>query len=146
MGLRRRARHMTLQVLYRLDTESRIVPEKLAEGLEIASELLQYLSSPEDKGRDLAYLMVKGVCEKIEPIDEIIDKCVSNWTIDRLAVIDRNILRIAVFEMKFLDDILCKVAINEAIEMGKEFGTEQSGKFINGVLDKVLRMIGSKGE
>ncbi len=137
---------MTLQILYRLDIAGNAIPENLDEQLPVVSELLPHLTFAEDKGIDLAYLMVEGICRNIKEIDDLLDRCVENWTVDRLTLIDRNILRIAVFEMKYLDDVPCKVAINEAIEAAKEFGTEKSGKFINGVLDKVLRMIKTQGE
>nr|CBX29534.1 N utilization substance protein B homolog [uncultured Desulfobacterium sp.] len=70
-------------------------------------------------------------------IDGIIERFSSNWKISRMSCVDRNIMRIAVFELVWCDDIPCKVSINEAIDIGKKYGTDESGPFINGILDSV---------
>ena len=85
--------------------------------------------------------MVNGIIEKIEKIDEIIQSNVDNFEINRLSTIDRNVLRLAIYEMYYRDDIPAAVCINEAIEISKRFGTEESGSFVNGVLDKVKENI-----
>ena len=75
--------------------------------------------------------------EKLETIDTIITKSAKNWSLERISVVDKNIMRIAVYEMRFVPDIPDIVSINEAIEIAKSFGSDESGKFVNGVLDKV---------
>ena len=86
---------------------------------------------------DFSARIIRGVEEHRGDLDRIIEKYSSHWKIDRMAHVDRNILRIAVYELLYCDDIPPKVAINEAIDIGKKFGSEDSGAFINGVLDKI---------
>lgn len=83
--------------------------------------------------------LTKGVNEHLEKIDAIIEKTAPEWPIRQINVIDRNILRIGIFELEFSDEVPPKVAINEAVELGKTFGGESSGKFINGVLGTIYR-------
>lgn len=87
--------------------------------------------------REFAATLVHGVGEHRERLDLEIRSSSKNWKLNRMATVDRNILRLAVFELLFLDDIPKRVSINEAIELGKKFGSEDSGAFINGVLDKI---------
>lgn len=81
--------------------------------------------------------LIQGVLEEKAKIDALIERYSSNWKISRMPCVDRNILRIAVFELIFCEDIPSKVSINEAIDIGKKFGTEESGAFINGILDSI---------
>lgn len=83
------------------------------------------------------YTLVKGVMDTRLEIDPIIERFSSNWKISRMSCVDRNVLRIGVYELLFLSDIPSKVSINEAIDIGKKFGTEESGAFINGILDSI---------
>lgn len=89
--------------------------------------------------------LVKGVLNHKTEIDQVIECYSSNWKMRRMACVDRNILRIAVFEMLYCADIPAKVSINEAIDIGKRFGTPESGAFINGILDSI-RMAIEKGK
>jgi len=93
---------------------------------------------------DFIYDLIKGVGEKLEPINKIIEKSAPEWPIEQITVIDRNILRIGIYELLFGDreQVPPKVAINEAIELAKTFGGDSSGKFINGVLGTIYREIG----
>lgn len=84
--------------------------------------------------------LIQGVMEKKNDIDDIIEKLSSNWKVSRMAGVDRNIIRIAIYEMLYLKDIPPKVSINEAIDVGKKYGTEESGAFINGILDSIRKM------
>lgn len=86
--------------------------------------------------------LVEGVAKNRSVLDEIIRKYARNWRLDRMAIVDRNILRIGVYELKFVHDVPPKVAINEAIELGKRFGSEDSAPFINGILDAVNKDLG----
>ena len=81
--------------------------------------------------------LVKGVLDNREHIDRQIEHFSQNWKVQRMSCVDRNILRVAVFEILYRDDIPAKVSINEAVDIGKTFGTEESGAFINGILDTI---------
>ena len=81
--------------------------------------------------------LVRGVAMTRQEIDRVIEQHSSNWKISRMSCVDRNIMRIAVYELFFRDDIPAKVSINEAIDIGKKYGTEESGAFINGILDSI---------
>jgi N utilization substance protein B len=91
--------------------------------------------------RAFAQGLVEGVMKEREALDRIIAGSVDNWRIDRMAVVDRNILRVAVYELAWLSDTPSIVVLDEAIEVGKKFGSEQSGAFINGILDAVRQRI-----
>jgi N utilization substance protein B len=94
--------------------------------------------------RDFAITLFKGVCNSKLQIDTIIKRYVINWDIKRIAVVDRNILRIAIFEIIAILDTPVKVIINEAIEISKKYSTKDSFKFINGILDKVKLLRNNK--
>jgi len=129
MKKRTRARELALQLLYQIDLR----------GPELLEEAREYLRDQEpDKGsREFALFLIRGTVENLEPINELIRDVAQNWDIERMAVIDRNVLRMATFELLYCDDIPPKVSINEAIELGKRYSTQNSGGFINGVLDKI---------
>jgi transcription antitermination factor NusB len=129
MKKRTRARELALQFLYQLDLR----------GPELIEELREFLASEEpDKGtREFALHLVRGTVLHLDEIDRIIREVAQNWDIARMAVIDRNVLRMATYELLHCPDIPPKVSINEAIELGKRFSTQNSGGFINGVLDKI---------
>lgn len=93
-------------------------------------------------------MVLRGVLEKRKEIDSIIEKAAPDWPLDKIAIVDRNILRMGLFELLFVDrvEVPAKVAINEAIELGKAFGGETSGKFINGVLGAVYKELGEPGK
>lgn len=82
--------------------------------------------------------LVRGVLEKREELDGLIKRSSKNWRLERMSPVDRNILRVAVFEILYLQDIPPKVSIDEGVELGKKFGTEESGSFINGILDHIF--------
>lgn len=93
-------------------------------------------------------MLLRGVLEKRKEIDTIISKAAPDWPLDKIAIVDRNILRMGLFELLFVDksEVPAKVAINEAIELGKSFGGETSGKFVNGVLGAVYKELGEPGK
>ncbi|ONN27327.1 antitermination protein NusB [Thermosipho affectus] len=99
----------------------------------------EHISVLDDSLQELAKKYVRGIRENILKIDEIISKYLKNWTLDRLSVTDRNILRLGTFELLYIDDIPIEVTLDEMIELGKAYGTENSGKFVNGVLDKIAK-------
>jgi transcription antitermination protein NusB len=139
MGLRRRARETTLQILYSLDIK-KLFGLSESERNERIEEYLLALN-PRESSRDLAGLLVRGVCANLKALDDIIENCAENWAVDRLSSIDRNILRLAVYELAFLPNTPFKVAINEAVEIAKDFGADDSARFVNGVLDKVRKTL-----
>jgi N utilization substance protein B len=87
---------------------------------------------------------VGGVRAHLAEIDELLGRVSRNWRLERMARVDRNLLRLAIFELKFSADVPAKVAINEAIEIAKRYGTAESPAFVNGVLDRCLAEIGAK--
>jgi N utilization substance protein B len=93
------------------------------------------------KNKDFVYKLVEGVLEHLLEIDPIIEKAAPDWPIEQIAMVDRNVLRLGVFELLYSnpEEVPPKVAINEAIELAKRFGGESSGKFINGVLGTIYR-------
>jgi len=92
-----------------------------------------------------ASMLSRGVVENIEAVDSIINRCSEHWKVSRMSMIDRNVLRFSVYEIVFLSDIPLPVTINEAIEVAKEFGSETSSAFVNGILDKIGKGM-EKGE
>lgn len=131
MGGRRRSREQALQVLYQLDANGGDADAALATFFEF---------EPADPdGVEFVEALVKGVREHLERIDELIGAASTNWKVSRMSYVDRNILRVGVLELIEMPDIPPMVSMNEAIELGKRFGTTESGSFINGVLDRVAR-------
>ncbi|MFQ5867063.1 MAG: transcription antitermination factor NusB [bacterium] len=129
MGLRRLAREYALQILYAIDVCK----------LE-AQEAQQSFWADHNSGKkvlEFATTLVEGTLKNLAQIDSLIVKHARNWDIHRMASIDRNILRQATFEILYLLEIPINVVINEAIELAKKYSTEESGKFVNGILDKI---------
>lgn len=130
MRKRTKAREYALQILYAVDItkdETGKCTDLFWEGTNESSEQIKSFASE----------LVAGVTDKRGEIDGIISKYATNWQLDRMAVIDRNVLRLATYELLFREDIPPKVSINEAIDIAKKFGGDDSGKFVNGVLDKI---------
>lgn len=129
MGKRHRARELALQLLYALDVG----------GGEPASAIDTFWAhfSPPQEIQAFARHLVEGVRAHREALDRAIAECSEHWSVHRMAAVDRNILRMAAFELLFCDDIPPNVTLNEAIELGKRYGSEESGPFINGILDRL---------
>ncbi len=140
MGNRRRVREIALQIMYRLDVDSSLEQSDPDCLKSVIKEHLEFLD-PSDKIRDLAFLLIVGICQNIRKLDQRIEDAAENWSVRRLSIVDRNIIRLAVFEMEHMPEIPFKVIMNEAIDMAKSFSSEKSGKFVNGVLDKVYRIL-----
>lgn len=137
MGIRRRARELAMQALFYMDVNRNASPQMLQRFCENFN--------PSQKARPFFLKLVNGVLESQPQIDALIEQFSKNWRVKRMGCVDRNVMRIAVFEMLFCKDIPPKVSINEAIDVGKKFGTEESGAFINGIMDRI-RMAIEKGE
>lgn len=138
MGSRRRAREAALQMLYQMDLTN--IPPKAAIRLYWSS-----IGEPApDEIREFADRLVIGCSEKREVIDEAIRSVSQNWRLERMAYVDRNIIRLAVYELLMLSDIPRNVTLNEAVELAKLFGDESSPSFINGVLDRIAFNLGKE--
>ena len=140
MGARRTARERALQALYQLEMSEGAADDALAAAW--AASSAQEKADPETQR--FAKELVGGVQSHLVEIDALIREFSQHWRIDRMARIDRNVLRIGVFELKYHPDIPRSVSIDEAVELGKRFGTEDSSSFINGILDRVARALGKQ--
>ena len=130
MRKRTQARDWALKILYQSDITKRPI--------ELSAEYFwESEESPDAEIRDFSKRLVLGVDKNLKEIDATISKYATNWQIKRMAVIDKNILRIGVFELKYTADIPPKVTINEAVELAKTYGDYESSKFVNGILDKI---------
>lgn len=130
MRRRTRSREIALQFLYMHDLRSD------------AGEQLEVFLRDETKDRqvrEFSVRLIEGVVTHREAIDALLKRVAKNWEIHRMATIDRNVLRMAIFEILHCDDIPSNVSINEAIDLGKRFSTQNSGAFINGILDRVSK-------
>ena len=130
MRKRTQARELALQLLYQLDLR----------GEETLPEMEAYLAAEESgdaEVRSFARGLLVGYWEQRAIIDQKIEEVAKNWQLRRMAAIDRNILRLATYELLFRDDIPPLVTINEAIDIAKKFSTKNSGPFVNGILDNI---------
>ena len=154
MGKRREARERAVQFLFQHDLNP---PEDLDRALDHFWESQRAAAIAEEKGkatwgqshelappsadelatRSFADPLIRGTVEHRDQVDEVIKKSAKNWDLHRMAAVDRNILRLAVYEMLYREDIPPVVSINEAVDIAKKFSTQDSGKFVNGILDKI---------
>jgi transcription antitermination protein NusB len=154
MGQRREARERAVQFLFQHDLNP---PENLEEALahfwnsqtapaiegeKSAASWGQKIELPPPTTQELATRLfadklIRGVLENRDTLDKSIQEHAENWDLNRMAVVDRNILRLAIYEMLFRDDIPPIVSINEAVDVAKKYSTQDSGKFVNGILDKI---------
>jgi N utilization substance protein B len=132
MGKRRKAREVALQFLYQLDQHGAEDPAPHSDEF--------WARHPVDADTQaFADALVRGSKQQQGKIDQLLAQYTEHWDLDRMAVVDRNILRMAVYELLWAPDVPPKAVINEAIEIAKKFGTTESSRFINGVLDRILR-------
>lgn len=128
-GTRRKARIIALQALYEIDSVGReigaVVKRSLAEG------------DLSEENKTFVHELVDGVIQNKDEIDRSIQRFAPAWPVEQIAIIDRNILRLAIFEILFDNKVPVKVAISEAVELAKSFGSDNSGRFVNGVLGSV---------
>jgi transcription antitermination factor NusB len=133
MDRRTRARELAMQALYQLDIQG--------------EHVLKYLNSffventSDEFVCNLALEWTNGTWDNLTQCDEMITSCIIKWRLSRLSPVDKGILRLSVYQLKFCQDIPPKVVINEAIELAKKFSTAQSSGFVNGVLDAVLKKL-----
>ncbi len=129
---RREAREFLLAALYRREHVDAPLDEMLAE------------VEPGDQ-RDYIETVFEGILERLDEIDRMIGERTVGWRFERLALIDRNILRLGVYELLYLDEVPPEVAMDEAVELAKKFGTEQARSFVNGILDRIWKEHGEQG-
>ena len=134
MGLRRKSREIALQFLFGHDFQGR--PN---DSDSVLGELEEFCSCFESGQKSMPYArdLVIGICSRLKDIDEVLAGHSHNWRLERMSAVDRNILRIAVYEIMFADDVPARVAINEALEIAKHYSVSDSVPFINGILDAV---------
>lgn len=134
MGLRRKARELALQFLYGHDFQERsCAPDAVSEAFDVFTGVFE----TNEKTLPYAKRLAQGVCSHRETVDKLIAEHSHNWRVERMSVVDRNILRIAVFEMQSGEDVPTQVAINEALEVAKRYSVKESVPFINGILDSI---------
>jgi transcription antitermination protein NusB len=140
VGARRKARECALQVLYALDVTGALAATAAREA-EVERALASYWRGFEEE-RDAAIVgfcetIVRGVGAHLDGLDQVIQEASRNWRLDRMARVDRNILRLATWELRHAPETPAKVVINEAIEVAKRFGSAESPAFVNGILDRI---------
>jgi N utilization substance protein B len=131
MGTRRRARELALQLLYQ--------HEHTGADLEAMQTDFDEWTSATDGVREFADFLLRGTLASLEKLDEELSLQTTHWRLERLAAVDRNILRLALFELTHVPDTPPAVVIDEAIEIAKKYGAEESGRFVNGVLDGYVK-------
>ncbi|HKO01384.1 MAG TPA: transcription antitermination factor NusB [Thermoanaerobaculia bacterium] len=131
MGARRKARELALQMLFQYDMSGN-APDMVISTFED-------LEKSKANTREFATKIFKGTVDHMEKIDEMIQAQADNWRLSRMAVVDRNIIRMSIYEFLHEDDTPKLVIIDEAIEIAKKFGTQKSSQFINGILDGILK-------
>lgn len=163
---RRKAREVALQVLYELDVVKTDVQEAVSQFWrhftapdEFLEPFWDYFDNPEDarkkriksfavssEAKLFSSLLIEGTWLNRREIDRVISDCSEHWSLSRMSKVDRSILRMAVYELLYCDDIPPKVTLNEAIDLGKTYGSENSGSFINGILDALYVKLQQTGK
>lgn len=141
MSNRHLARTLAMQTLYEWDFNDK-KNEEITKAME--HNLKEFAPDFDDKG--FVRELVEGVLQNVKEIDVFITKYAPEWPLEQITVVDRNILRLGLYELKFSPNVPSKVAINEAIELAKSFGGESSGKFVNGVLGAIFKDMIVNGE
>ena len=148
-GKRRQAREMALQMLYQRELGD-AEPAQLLREFDIHAFRAETAdagasSQASELALDYARTLVEGSLAHKESIDRMVADQADNWRLERMPVVDRNVLRLAVYEMRFQADVPAVVVIDEAIELAKKFGSEQSGRFVNGILDALRTTLAARG-
>ena len=133
MGSRTKARECALQALYQLDTSG-------GDAHDAVRGVLAHFEEADRDTERFADELVRGVQAERVQIDDLIQKTSTHWKLDRMARVDRNILRLGVYELLRRSDVPVRVTLNDAIELGKKYGSEDSSAFVNGVLDRIAHM------
>ena len=128
-----------MQALYQLDSNDTLTTGRSAEALRV---FWQSLEPAEPEVESLASPLIQGVLSHLGELDEAVEQVSVNWRVSRMAKVDRNVLRLGAFELLHRPEVPPKVAINEAIDIATRYGSEESGAFINGILDKIAQRVG----
>jgi len=134
MGKRRKARESTLQILFQIEFDSSSLEK-------IVNSYWENIAYSEEEIRSYSTWLIEGILSHKEEIDRIIQSVSEHWRVPRMAIIDRNILRIAVFELLYEEKVAPAIVINEAIEIAKKYSGEQAGTFVNGILDAIQKQL-----
>ena len=141
MGSRRQSRERALQILFQWDIHG---------NTEHWLEDFWERNPPTEEIREFAERLVNGVMTNLKELDRLIGAHATNWTVSRMPVVDRNILRAALYELLWMPEVPAKVTVNEAIELAKQFADDETKKFVNGVLDHVIgtdaRLVEKRGD
>lgn len=143
-GARRRGRECALQVLYSLDLNPGIPVDQALGNFwrDFKEERLEDDRDSDPSSVAFAETLVRGTVANLAEIDGIVQKASRNWRLDRMARVDRNLLRLATYELRYVAEVPVKVVINEAIEVAKRFGAAESPAFVNGLLDRISQELG----
>ncbi len=136
MGIKRQARECALQIIFQLDS---VDAPSAADIDDAIARFFENFDAPDDKAKAMAEEVDRGVATERIALDEIVQRNSQRWKIPRMAMVDRNILRLATWELRADREGSARVVIDEAVEIAKRYGAEQSGAFVNGVLDSVAR-------
>jgi N utilization substance protein B len=153
-GMRRQGREFALKIIYSLQDQDTSIEEVLVDFWENCRFRDDVLGDPIDEikkpapadVREFAEGLVRGVSDHLEKIDQMIEDLSTNWALDRMARVDLSLLRLAAYELLCCPDVPASVVINEAIEIGKMYGTKDTSSFVNGILDKISRACRPAGQ
>jgi N utilization substance protein B len=137
VGFRRKGREYALQVLFGTDLSGAAPMDGVRRDRDMAEFWAQRRATPEV--RAFAESLIRGVTQHRASIDELVARHAMHWSMDRMATVDRNVLRLAVYELLYSQDVPERVVLNEAIEIAKKYGTDESGGFVNGILDHIVK-------
>jgi len=137
MGSRRRGREAALRILYFMDVAN-------VSGAQAIKSYWGHLIDDEEgsEGLEFANQLVRAYAEQQDEIDDLIRSVSHHWRLERMPIVDRNVLRVAIVELREMNEIPKRVTLNEAVELAKRFGSEGSGAFVNGVLDRIATVLG----
>ncbi len=145
IGARRQAREVAVQVLYQMDITGSADAEEALLLYRAGGFVEPSKSGTEELAlEDFAATLVRGTSAHLAEIDDTLRKSTQHWRLDRMALVDRNVLRLAVYEIVYRKDVPVRVILNEAIEIAKRFGTEESASFVNGILDRIAHETGKR--
>jgi N utilization substance protein B len=144
-GARRRARECALQIMYSLDLNPSLTAAQACAHFWKGLESEENGGTPQERDASVvtfAEQLVEGTMTELQAIDAVVQKASKNWRLERMARVDRNLLRLATYELRYLPDVPVKVVINEAIEVAKKYGAAESPAFVNGLLDRIAQELG----
>ncbi|HEY1101607.1 MAG TPA: transcription antitermination factor NusB [Myxococcota bacterium] len=139
MGIRRQARECALQIVFQLDGVEQPTAADIDDAI---AHFFENFDAPDERAQSMATSIARGVAQQRADLDELMQKHSPRWKVQRMSMVDRNILRVGAYELKNDTETPARVVIDEAVEIAKRYGAEQSGAFVNGVLDGVARELG----